>query len=106
MTSPETSWRSALNPRSGQSGKHLADGLAGGPDAGRDADAVVGRARDRQARLGGDGRPDPGGAIEVADVVLRQAATPAGDTGLHGTAGDPGRLGSHAEDNRREPLRC
>src|ERR1700722_11953362 len=62
----------------GQVGDDLVGRLAGGGDAGGDADAVVGGACHREAWLGGDGGADSGDPVQVADVVLGQAAAPAG----------------------------
>ena len=49
---------------------------AGRADHGGDADAVVRRPADRQARDPRHVGPDPGDPVEVADGVLRQRAAP------------------------------
>ena len=62
---------------------------SGRGDAGRDAQAVVGRAAHREPGHRGDGRPDPGDPVDVADGVLRQPAAPAGDQGVDRRAREP-----------------
>ena len=62
-----------------QVGDDLVGGPTGGGDAGRDADPVVGGARDGEARAAPRRPPDAGDPVQVADVVLGQAAAPAGD---------------------------
>src|ERR1700748_3329184 len=73
--------------------RDLAGGGLRGRDARGDAHAVVGGARDGKARLAGDRRADGRDPVQVADVVLRQPAAPAGDPARDWCRCDPDGAG-------------
>src|SRR5215471_4317892 len=77
---------------SGEVAGHLPRGGLRGGDAGGDAYPVVGRARDRETWLFPDRRPDAPHPVQVADVVLRQRAAPAGYPVGDRRRRDPGRV--------------
>src|SRR5215813_4309701 len=70
-----------------QVGKDLLDGKLRGSDAGRDADAVVGRSTDSQAWHRGDPGPDGCDSAQMADRVLGQPAAPSCDARVRRVTG-------------------
>src|SRR5690242_11108065 len=80
----------------------LDGGGLGGGDAGGDADGVVGAARDGEARLFADGIADGRHPVQVADVVLRERAAPAGDPLRDASCCYPGGFGEFGGGERRQ----
>src|SRR5437868_7169787 len=72
-----------------------------GGHAGGHAQPVVGGPADREPRLYGDRRTDPGHPVEMPHVVLRQPAAPAAHPAVHRRPDDPedlARLGRRQRD--------
>src|SRR5580704_11916653 len=84
---------SAMSPIVGHAKelRHLTRRRARRGDAGGYPDSLVGRPADGQARLSGDGRPDPRHPVQMPDRVLRQRAAPPGNTVRGRSALHPGR---------------
>ena len=82
-------------------GDLLGGGLAAG-DALGDADAAIGVAGERECGNAGDKLLDAGNSVQVADVVLRHRARPAGDVGDERHAGDLQEFGQFVVSDAAE----